>query len=463
MGEALASCERPAGELLQACQALADLATVQRAAGKLNAKMVGDGRASLWVGGGEGGGWCATMSDAIGDGVTALALWRSGQTLRRGDDGADVVTLDDGGGVSFAWQVESWPDGDGQPVRRSRYVATGSRLAWRSLVDSVARDTFGETTAAAAGDWWEWYSAPSDRHGLRRELRARRRLSQVEQVRDSLAAGRGRRAALADKVKQAAVLMLSGMSADEAAAAAGFKSSEGGKGGGGRVKAGDRLAAALRRAGRRVTFKRGAWAEPLDEFTAAARRGAAADLATLFPGLPSLPVDGEGKPVFTGAVAMLPPEASTAAAVIGSHPLDKAASGRGEAAAAGVDASSLPASSGQLRRVVRAAARRGLRGVVKARGGRRAAAVADDTSRAAVLSASEHEGAEWVARLAAARAVAVTSKPSGAAVWAADGPSGSVRVARCFLVGADGVAHAGTTQLRKLWRGVTLRLVGQAV
>ena len=42
-------------------------------------------------------------------------------------------------------------------------------------------------------------------------------------MRGKLASGRGRRAAFADKVKQAVLLMLNGASADDAAAAAGFK------------------------------------------------------------------------------------------------------------------------------------------------------------------------------------------------------------------------------------------------
>ena len=69
-----------------------------------------------------------------------------------------------------------------------------------------------------------------------------------------------RRAALADKVKHAALLMLNGTSADEAAAAARFKAS-GARGRSGRTTAAQRLASSLRRAGLPVMATRGAWAQ----------------------------------------------------------------------------------------------------------------------------------------------------------------------------------------------------------
>jgi hypothetical protein len=65
--------------------------------------------------------------------------------------------------------------------------------------------------------------------GIQAQWRAERqrakRFERLETIRDALAAGRGRRAALANKVKQATVLMLMGKDADTAAAAAGLKAS----------------------------------------------------------------------------------------------------------------------------------------------------------------------------------------------------------------------------------------------
>ena len=175
------------------------------------------------------------------------------------------------------------------------------------------------------------------------------------------AAGRGRRSALAAKVKHAAVLMLSGVSADEAAAAAGFKASPG-RGGHGGNKSADRLAAALKRAGLAIVAKRGRWADD-DAFKAAARRGAAADLAITFPGWPSLPD-------FVPAVpsAVVPPPL---------HPLARAASGLP------LDASGESARRPASRRAVlasAAAAGRGrrLRGVIRSTFHRPAAEVVKD-------------------------------------------------------------------------------------
>ena len=57
---------------------------------------------------------------------------------------------------------------------------------------------------------------------------------------------------LADKIGQAAALLLAGETLDAAAAAAGFRASAKRGGGGGGTSAGDRLCQALRRVGVRV-------------------------------------------------------------------------------------------------------------------------------------------------------------------------------------------------------------------
>jgi len=198
LGQLLKSGERPAGPLLQAVQAQLDRELCEWCAFNLNAKMVRDGRESLWLrDDARGAGWCATMADAISDGLQALAMWRAGQTLARDDSGADVLALGELGGVCAVW-VKTVA-GDAVKVKLS---TTAARIAWRAVVESVARDTFGETPAQAAfaRAWVEWSSGARDWRGLTPEQRARRRLASVESMRDKLASGRGRRAALADKV-----------------------------------------------------------------------------------------------------------------------------------------------------------------------------------------------------------------------------------------------------------------------
>ena len=374
LGQLLKSGERPAGPLLQAVQAQLDRELCEWCAFNLNAKMVRDGRESLWLrDDGRGAGWCATMADAISDGLQALAMWRAGQTLARDDSGADVLALGELGGVCAVW-VKTVA-GDAVKIKLS---TTAARIAWRAVVESVARDTFGETPAQAAfaRAWVEWSSGARDWRGLTPEQRARRRLASVESMRDKLASGRGRRAALADKVKHAALLMLNGTSADEAAAAAGFKASDA-RGRSGRTTAAQRLASSLRRAGLPVTATRGAWAQDMDEFEQARRRGAAVDLAKLWGGVARYDAPAVqpvkvlragtwcGASCFGAAIVRGVKRKRRAAAIVA------ASSGRDDAASAGMMAGAtsplqpLPLLPGQVRRIVRAAKRRTLRGVLR--------------------------------------------------------------------------------------------------
>ena len=191
------------------------------------------------------------------------------------------------------------------------------------MVQSINSDCYGSSDAGqlAAADWsaWRQMVVVDGKRDLLAEWRIERikrsqspaaRLAKVETMRDSLAAGRGRRAALADKVKHASLLLISGMESDKAAAAAGFKESASSRGHG-KMRASDRLAAALTRAGRPVKTLR---TMANDDFKAAARRGGAGvDLAALFSfAVPSLPF------VPCPIVPVVVPAC---------HPLDKATSG----------------------------------------------------------------------------------------------------------------------------------------
>ena len=289
MRQHLESCERPAGPMLQAIQAQLDLRLVEVQLRRLNKKMVGDGRASLWLTdhdtGGRGAGWATTAIESMQDALLALALWRSGVSLVRDDSGADCITLGDTwGNVSAVWQCE-----------RGKYHwrTIAARVAYRAVSDSVSADTFGESPAAqaAAVDWCEWYQhncgpmgAGMAAAGLLAQWQAehndKRRFDTLQARCDTLASGNGRRGQVVAKVQQWALLVLGGMDCEQAAIAAGFKSSQD-AGGRVRVSAYLRLASALRRMGLRVAAKRGAWAQ-VDEFEQAKRRGAAADLAALF-------------------------------------------------------------------------------------------------------------------------------------------------------------------------------------
>jgi hypothetical protein len=360
--------------MLQAVQAGLDRELCEWSAFHLNAKMVSDGRESLWLSDqGKGAGWCATMADAISDGLQALALWRAGVCLARDDSGADALTLGESGGVCAAW-VKTVAAGGNVAYKLAR---TAARVAWRAVVDSVARDTLGETPAQAAmaRDWVEWSSGARDWRGLTPAQRARRRLASVEAMRDKLASGRGRRAELADKVKHSALLMLNGTSADDAAAAAGFKANPGG-GRSGRTSSSLRLAAALRRAGLHVTAKRGAWAQEQDEFEAAGRRGGAVvDLARQWAGLPRhlapavQPAMRAG--TFCGASCLAAARVRNVKRlpgcnrrVAGLHPLSRGTSGNAGAVAV-VAVPPVPLLPAQVRRIVKAASRRKLRGVLR--------------------------------------------------------------------------------------------------
>jgi hypothetical protein len=298
----LQSGEQAAGPLLQAVQGHMDKSLCERLLFTLHRRMVGNGRRCEWFGNGQGGGaWSPTFQDALGAGLLALGQWRAGVAL----DGAAV------GAAAVAWRAmvasidsDNW--GESPAGQRAR-VDFGD---WLRLV------SVGALPWEINREWWlEWVRQGHDAHKVKRRLKA------VDKVTEALAAGRGRRSALAAKVKHAAVLMLSGVSADEAAAAAGFKASGGGAGRGGKVKAADRLAAALKRAGLSIVAKRGRWADDSDGFTAAKRRGGAAvDLAvTLGEWRGGLGADGKVLPFV--------PPLSSAVVPLPLNPLARAVSG----------------------------------------------------------------------------------------------------------------------------------------
>ncbi|MGA3268646.1 MAG: hypothetical protein ABSE16_17715, partial [Verrucomicrobiota bacterium] len=149
-----------------------------------------------------------------------------------------------------AWQR------DGAGVK---HLLAAARVAWRAVVASISADTCGESVplSSLSADWLAAIPMPSESRAERlarlqvERMAARRSGLLVRRIAAIKANGKGLRG-LADKIGQAAALLLAGETLDAAAAAAGFKASakRGGRGGG--TSAGDRLCQALRRVGVRV-------------------------------------------------------------------------------------------------------------------------------------------------------------------------------------------------------------------
>ena len=458
IGELLASGERPAGPLLQAVQAQMDLERCARQLGKLNRKMVGDGRESLWLRDeGRGAGWATTGAESISDAVLALALWRAGVSLVRDDSGADVITLGDClGNVSAAWVKSVYPVGESGAIAcRLQHLA--SRIAYRAVTAAVAADAFGDTQgtqAAAAVDWCEWYAsqgpaaAADAAAGLVAQWQAAhadgRRFERLQARCDTLASGNGRRAQVVAKVQHWALNVMGGMDCESAAMAAGFKGQAASKSGGA-VSAYLRLASALRRMGLRVSAKRGAWATLPDEWEQAARRGGAAvDLAFRRErvGGESMPVcDAYGAPLgdyFCGRVSP----------VVAWPVLPALVSGLPQAASPSVAVSSLPPSAATLRRALRAWERRKLRGVLRVRPISQARPAASSSAAAGIVANDDTSAATSAASVTSA------ATPARPAVAAAAGLSTSTELRRVWLVDGAGVVCEPQACEWRTFRGV---------
>jgi hypothetical protein len=180
----------------------------------------------------------ASIRDAIGAGAAALTAWRAGEGHLPCPGEADGAWQRDGAGV--------------------KPLLAAARVAWRAVVESISADTCGESVplSSLSADWLAAIPMPSESRAERlarlqvERMAARRSGLLVRRIAALKASGKGLRG-LADKIGQAAALLLAGETLD-AAAAAGFRASAKRGGGGGGTSAGDRLCQALRRVGVRV-------------------------------------------------------------------------------------------------------------------------------------------------------------------------------------------------------------------
>jgi hypothetical protein len=131
-----------------------------------------------------------------------------------------------------------------------------ARVAWRAVVKEISRDTLGESIPLhTVSDDWLWHNAAQhdesrteraarlkvERQATTRQLRLFRRLA-------NLPCPNSKRAQVIEKVGNAASMLLTGLTLEAAATAAGFKARRAGAGRG-QHSAGDAFCQALRRLG----------------------------------------------------------------------------------------------------------------------------------------------------------------------------------------------------------------------
>ena len=229
VGEALASCEQPAGELLRECQGQQDLALATSCAFKLARRMEGDGCHFVHP-------LCddATVRDAIGAGVTALAVWRAGKDNWPCGGQADAVWRQNGG--------------------RAKQQLAAVRVAWQGVVTSISADVWRHAVSlsSVSSDWLESLVMPGDATAEEAaEHIPASRSALLDGLIKALKAkgGRGQRQSAVDKIGRALALLMAGESVNTAAEQAGFRRSPGRGARGGGAAAGDRFRHALRRVG----------------------------------------------------------------------------------------------------------------------------------------------------------------------------------------------------------------------
>lgn len=211
--------EQPCGSLLLEVQGQSDFAMAERHAHKLGRQMKSKGLCSD-----------TTIEEGISDSLVALTVWHNQFTVH----------------------------GANEPTARA--------ISWQAVQRSMSADVYGDTDsldtlnpdslAASALPLPQLRGDDSRTDKAARLLFERARARHPALLPGRIATikaqgGRGKRAELVERVGRACLLMLQGESLEQAATLSGFKSARA-RSGGGTVRAGDRLAQAVRRLGFRV-------------------------------------------------------------------------------------------------------------------------------------------------------------------------------------------------------------------
>jgi hypothetical protein len=246
IGQALSSCERAAGPLLRECQGQADLALSDSCARKLAARMraagahvspesvedaTGAGCVALQV-------WRATGAgaDGVGESLASRVAWRAAvlclSSDRFGESGVSFETVSE----SDLWAAAELVS-ESRSERAARYKV--ERAARGGVLSEPVRVCVGKVNSSGALVGFETVEFAAGQIIPSRQLQLTKRMAR-------LPIGRGRRAAVIERVTNCAALLLDGFRLDEAATAAGFNPSGQGRA---RQTAADMFCRACRRLG----------------------------------------------------------------------------------------------------------------------------------------------------------------------------------------------------------------------
>jgi hypothetical protein len=209
------------GALLLEVQGQADLALAERQAASLGERMKRKGLCSD-----------TTIEEGVSAGLLALTQWRNGQAVDGSEGGANLVCW-------RAVQASMSQDTFGDTIELSEFTGEGLAASMLPLPQLSGDDSRMDKATRLLFE-----RARAKRPGL-----LARRVAMIKAQ-----GGRGKRAESVERVGRAALLLLQGKSIDDAASGAGFKSAGKARPGGGAVRAGDRLAQAVRRLGFQFRF-----------------------------------------------------------------------------------------------------------------------------------------------------------------------------------------------------------------
>jgi hypothetical protein len=206
---------QPGGPLLLEVQGQSDMSIAERQAGSLGQQMKLKGLCSD-----------TTIADGVSAGLVALTQWHNGQDVDGGTGSAESVSW-------RAVQTSMGADTFGDTVTLSEFTPDSLASSMLPLPQLIGDDSREDRAARLL----------FERARVKRPALLHRRLAAIKAQ-----GGRGKRGELVERVGRACLLMLQGESFERAAELAGFKGAKGGAGRG-NIRAGDRLARAVRRLG----------------------------------------------------------------------------------------------------------------------------------------------------------------------------------------------------------------------